>query len=180
MTNSLFADAIALQADINSRNKVTKESKTALDETRYVQMVLFVAGNQEEKIKGGTKKAGQFSAALVESMGVTSRHATTIAAVAFNHKINKMVTTGLAAMPAVKLEEQTDIKLAQMVGDVLAASELTTVNKLKAFIAEPVDMVAKLLEAIAKLEEEDRARFDVEYNGDLYKTVLLQGSTDDE
>jgi len=163
MTNTLFANAIALQADINSRNKVTKESKTALDGARYVQMVLFISGNQEEKIKGGTKKAGQFSTGLVESMGVTSRHATTIASIAFNKKINKMVTDGLATMPPVKLEDQTDGKLAQMVGDVLSTNELTTVNKLKAFIAEPVDKVAKLLEAIAKLETDDRESFAIGY-----------------
>jgi hypothetical protein len=38
-------------------------------------------------------------------------------------------------------------------------NELTSVNKLKAFIAPPVDRVAKLLEAISKLEEDELESF---------------------
>jgi hypothetical protein len=58
-------------------------------------------------------------------------------------------------------------KLAQAVASILAQNELTTVNKLKAFIAPPVDKVAKLLEAIAKLESEELESFKGSIRGNV-------------
>jgi hypothetical protein len=46
---------------------------------------------------------------------------------------------------------------------VLAANELDSVSKLKRFIAEPLDKVAKLLEAIANLEQDERDSFAIGY-----------------
>jgi hypothetical protein len=165
MENTLFSNAIALQADIDTRAKLARETKQAANDAAYVQMVLFIAGNYTAKIKGGTKKAGQFQTVLIESHGFPKRHAQTVASIALNRKISEMVQSGLA-----DTECGTDGKLAQMVGEILAANELTTVNKLKAYIAPPVDKVAKLLEAIAKLESEEfesfKAAFDEMLGGD--------------
>lgn len=185
-TNAHFDNAIALQAGIGDHTKTAKDSKAALDDAAFVQMVNFVTGNVDGNhdkngnrvptIKGNTKAAAAWKENLIERHSFPKRHAQTIASVSLNKNLARLVIKGLAKLDTPK----TGGELLQMVTNILAENELTTVNKMKAFISEPVDKVAKLLEAIAKLEEEDRARFDVEYNGDLYKTVLLQGSTDDE
>ncbi len=165
MENALFTSAVALQADIDSRVKLASETKQAANDAAYVQMVLFIAGNQTAKIKGGTKKAGQFQTVLIESHNFPKRHAQTVASIALNKKISALVQNGLA-----NTECQTDAETTQAVANILAENELTTVNKLKAYIAPPVDKVAKLLEAIAKLESEEfesfKAAFDEMLGGD--------------
>jgi hypothetical protein len=164
MENTLFSNAIALQSDIDRRAKLASETKQAANDAAYVQMVLFIAGNQTAKIKGGTKKAGQFQTVLIESHNFPKRHAQTISSIALNKKIFEMIASSWDGVAC------TDGKLAQIVGEILAANELTTVNKLKAYIAPPVDKVAKLLEAIAKLESEEfesfKAAFDEMLGGD--------------
>ena len=70
-----------------------------------------------------------------------------------------MVAGGLSKLP----EPKNDGQLAQFVTDILADNELTTINKLKAYIAAPVDKVAKLLEAIAKLDDEELEDFKAGY-----------------
>ncbi len=154
MDNVLFSNAIALQADIDSRVKLASETKQAANDAAYVQMVLFIAGNQAAKIIGGTKKAGQFQTVLIESHNFPKRHAQTVASIALNKKINALVKKGLNV-----IECKTDAETTQAVANILAENELTTVNKLKAYIAPPVDKVAKLLEAIAKLESEEFESF---------------------
>jgi uncharacterized protein YbcC (UPF0753/DUF2309 family) len=156
MENTLFNNAIALQADIDTRAKLASETKKAANDAAFVQMVLFIAGNQIAQIKGGTKKAGQFQTALIESHNFPKRHAQTVASIALNKKIFALI--GLKDGVSC-----TDGKLAQIVGEILVANELTTVNKLKAFIAPPVDRVAKLLEAISKLEEDELESFKVAF-----------------
>ena len=158
MENTLFKNAIALQADIADRAKLAKDTKKAADDTAYVQMVLFIAGNQSAKIQGGTKKAGQFQSALIEAHNFPKRHAQTVASIALNKKINALVKKGLA-----NTECGNDAETTQAVANILAENELTTVNKLKAYIAAPVDRVAKLLEAIAKLESEEFESFKVAF-----------------
>ena len=158
MENTLFDNAIALQADIDSRVKLASETKKAANGAAYVQMVLFIAGNQIANIKGGTKKAGQFQSALIESHNFPKRHAQTVASIALNKKIFAMIQGSWDGVAC------TDGKLAQIVGEILVANELTTVNKLKAFIAPPVDKVAKLLEAIAKLENDEFESFKVAFD----------------
>lgn len=153
MENSLFNNAIALQADIDKRAKLASETKQAANDAAFVQMVLFIAGNQEAKIKGGTKKAGQFQTVLIESHGFPKRHAQTIASIALNKKIFALIQGSWDGVAC------TDGKMAQIVGEILVANELSTINKLKAYIAPPVDKVAKLLEAIAKLESEEFESF---------------------
>jgi hypothetical protein len=158
MENTLFNNAIALQADIDTRAKLARETKQSANDAAYVQMVLFIAGNQAAKIIGGTKKAGQFQAVLIESHGFPKRHAQTVASIALNKKISALVKNGLA-----NTECGTDAEKTQAVASILAENELTTVNKLKAFIAPPVDKIAKLLEAIAKLESEELESFKVAF-----------------
>lgn len=153
-TNTLFSNAIALQDDINTRAKLASETKQAANDAAFVQMVLFIAGNQIAKIKAGTKKAGQFQAVLIESHGFPKRHAQTVASIALNKKISALIQSGLA-----NIECGNDAETAQAVASILAENELTTVNKLKAYIAPPVDKVAKLLEAIAKLDDDEMESF---------------------
>ena len=158
MENTLFTNAIALQADIDTRAKLARDTKQAANDAAYVQMVLFIAGNHTAKIKGGTKKAGQFQAVLIESHGFPKRHAQTVASIALNKNISALVKKGLDV-----IECETDAETTQAVANILAENELTTVNKLKAYIAPPVDKVAKLLEAIAKLESEQFESFKVAF-----------------
>lgn len=155
MENALFKNAIALQADLDKRTAKASKAKQELNAAAYVQMVLFIAGNQSEKINAGTKKAGAMQAQLIEAHGFKKRHAQTITSISLNKNIFKMVASGLAKLPAPK----NDGQLAQFVTDILADNELTSVNKLKAYIAAPVDKVAKLLEAIAKLDAEELEDF---------------------
>ena len=157
MENTLFNNAIALQADIDKRAKLASETKKAANDAAFVQMVLFIAGNQIAQIKGGTKKAGQFQTVLIESHGFPKRHAQTVASIALNKKVFALIASSWDGVAC------TDGKLAQIVGEILVANELTTVNKLKAFIAPPVDRVAKLLEAISKLESEELESFKVAF-----------------
>jgi hypothetical protein len=153
MENTLFDNAIALQADIDTRVKLARETKQAANDAAFVQMVLFIAGNQIAQIKGGTKKAGQFQTTLIESHNFPKRHAQTVASVSLNKKIFTLIASSWDGVSC------TDGKLAQIVGEILVANELNTINKLKAFIAPPVDRVAKLLEAISKLEEDELESF---------------------
>lgn len=156
MENALFKGAIALQADLDKRTAKAGKAKQELNDAAFVQMVLFIAGNQSEKIKAGTKKAGALQAQLIEAHGFKKRHAQTITSVSLNKNIFKMVADGLSKLD----ENQTgSVYLVQQVTDVLAENELTTVNKLKAYIAAPVDKVAKLLEAITKLDEDELDSF---------------------
>ncbi len=161
MENTIFDNAIALQADIADRAKLAKATKKAADDAAYVQIVLFIAGNQYEKIKAGTKKAGQFQTALIESHNFPKRHAQTISSIALNKKICALVNKGLVCR-TIELDDRTienDARLVRAVSDILADEDLTSVNKLKAYIAAPVDRVSKLLEAIAKLEEDELESF---------------------
>ena len=158
MENTLFTSAIALQGDIDTRAKLARETKQSANDAAFVQMVFFIAGNQAAKIIGGTKKAGQFQAVLIESHSFPKRHAQTVASIALNKKISALVKEGLA-----DIDCNTDAETSQAVANILAENELTSVNKLKAFIAPPVDRVAKLLEAISKLESEELESFKVAF-----------------
>ena len=167
--NAHFDNAIALQGDIAARTKTAKDSKTELDQAAFVQMVMFITGNVDGNhdkngnrvptIKGNTKAAAAWKESLIERHSFPKRHAQTVASISLNRNLVRLVIKGLA-----KLDTPTsEVELLQMVTDILAENELTTVNKMKAFISEPVDKVAKLLEAIAKLEDEDRESFAIGY-----------------
>jgi hypothetical protein len=155
MDNALFQNAIALQADLDKRTAAATKAKQALNDAAYVQLVLFIAGNQSEKINAGTKKAGALQTTLIEEYGFKKRHAQTVTSIALNKNIFKMVSEGLAKLP----EPKNDGQLAQYVTDILADNDLTSINKLKSYIAAPVDKVAKLLEAIAKLDDDELDQF---------------------
>jgi len=155
MDNVLFKGAIALQADLDKRTAKAGKAKQEVDDAAYVQMVLFIAGNQSEKIKAGTKKAGALQAQLIEAHGFKKRHAQTITSVSLNKTIYNIIAEGITKRET----PENDGQLAQIVTDILSDYELTTVNKLKAYIAAPVDKVAKLLEAITKLDEDELDSF---------------------
>jgi hypothetical protein len=148
MTNQNFTSAIELQAVINNHAKEARAATGEKNTVEFMQYSLFIAGNIIEKIKLRTKKAKAVKEMLIEA-GRSDRNAQTIVSVVFNSKIGKLVK---------------DCTTPQDVVDVLAANELDSVTKLKRFIAEPIDKVAKLLEAIAKLEQDERESFDIGYS----------------
>ena len=159
MENVLFQSAIELQADVLAKTKAKSEATTNLNNSAFVQMVMFIAGNvnnfdkagnRRPEINGKTKLAGAFQENLVEKHQFTKRQAQTVASISFNKKL-----TGLVIRELSKLDMPKDNKqLAQFVTDILADNELTSVNKLKSYIEGPVDEVAKLLEKIAKLDQD--------------------------
>jgi hypothetical protein len=147
MNNLNFASAIDLQAVINNHAKEARAATGEKNTVEFMQYSLFIAGNIIEKIKLRTKKAKAVKEMLIEA-GRSDRNAQTIVSVVFNSKIGKLVK---------------DCTTPQAVVDVLAANELDSVSKLKRFIAEPIDKVAKLLEAIANLEQDERDSFAIGY-----------------
>ena len=168
-TNAHFDNAIALQANIALRTKTAKDSKTKLDQAAFVQMVMFITGNVEGNrdkkgnrlptIKGKTKASAAWQLNLVEQHSFPKRHAQTIASISLNKNLVRLVIKGLAKLDT----PSSEVELLQTVTDILAENELTTVNKLKQFMADPVDRVAKLLEAIANLDADERESFNVGY-----------------
>jgi hypothetical protein len=147
MNNLNFTSAIDLQAVINNHAKEARVATGEKNTVEFMQYSLFIAGNISENIKLRTKKAKAVKELLVEA-GRSDRNAQTIISVVFNSKIGKLVK---------------DCTTPQGVVDVLAANELDSVSKLKRFIAEPIDKVAKLLEAIANLEQDERDSFVIGY-----------------
>ena len=147
MTNANFTSAIELQEVINGHALQARKATGEKNNVEFMQYSLFITGNISENIKLRTKKAKAVKELLTEA-GRSDRNAQTIISVVFNSKIGKLVK---------------DCTTPQDVVDVLAANELDSVSKLKRFIAEPVDKVAKLLEAIGKLEQDERESFDVGY-----------------
>ena len=159
-TNTLFVKAIELQTDVAKKSKTVKTAKTKHDAAAFVQMVLFITGNQSEKIKPGTKKAGSFQANLIDNHAFPKRHAQTISSISLNKSIFDLISKGLAGLD----EPTDDVHLAQQVTDLLIENGLETINKLKSHIATPSDRVQKLLEAIAKLEQDQREDFQAKYD----------------
>ena len=164
MDNVLFKSAIELQSDVLAKTRAKAEAVTKLDSSSFVQLVLFIAGNvnnfdkagnRRPEINGGTKLAGTFQANLVENHQFTKRQAQTVTSIAFNKKLTGLVIRGLAGRDVPENNQE----YVQTVTDILSENELTTVNKLKAFIAAPVDKVARLLEAIAKLDDDELDSF---------------------
>ncbi len=78
--------------------------------------------------------------------GTTERDALTKVSTCFSAKILKLFKD---------FDKKSD---AQGIMNVLAEHELTTVNKLKRFVAGPVDPLKPILEAIERLEANDKAR----------------------
>ena len=176
LNNELFATGVQLQSDVGGKMKIASEAKSVLDQAAFVQMVFFIAGNYSAKIKAKTKKAGKFQTELVETHSFPKRHAQTISSIALNKKICKivrdavtMVSPGIVVMNDDTLIVDDSAAFAQFVTDTLAANELTTINKQKAFIADPVDPIQKILEMIDKLDKEQQQDFDGCY--EIYKNA---------
>jgi hypothetical protein len=112
-------------------------------------------GNRRPEINARSKLAGAFQANLVENHQFTKRQAQTVTSISFNKKLTGLVIRGLAGRDV----PENNQKYVQTVTDILAEAELTSVNKLKSYIEGPVDKVAKLLEAIAKLDDEQLEDF---------------------
>ncbi len=164
MDNVLFQSAIELQADVLANQKDKTEATKKLNNSAFIQMVMFIAGNvnsfdkkgnRRPEINGGTKLAGAFQANLVENHQFTKRHAQTVASISFNKKLTGLVIRGLAGLDV----PENNQKYVQAVTDILADNDLVSVNKLKSYVEGPVDKVAKLLEAIAKLDDEELEDF---------------------
>ena len=147
MNNLNFTSAIELQEVINGHALQARKATGEKNNVEFMQYSLFITGNISENIKLRTKKAKAVKELLIEA-GRSDRNAQTVVSVVFNSKIGKLVK---------------DCTTPQDVVDVLAANELDSVSKLKRFIAEPVDKVAKLLEAIANLEQDERDSFAIGY-----------------
>jgi len=159
MENVLFKSAIELQADVLAKTKEKSEATNNLNNSAFIQMVMFIAGNvnrfdkngnRRPEINGGTKQAGAFQVNLVENHQFTKRQAQTVASISFNKKLTGLVIRGLAGLDVPENNQE----LLQTVTYILADNELTSVNKLKAYIKDPVDEVAQLLEKIAKLDQD--------------------------
>ena len=159
MENVLFKGAIELQADVLANKKAKSEATANLNTSAFIQMVMFIAGNVNSFDKNGnrrpqinskTKQAGAFQVNLVENHQFTKRQAQTVASISFNKKLTGLVIRGLAGLDVPENNQE----LLQSVTNILADNELTSVNKLKSYIEGPVDEVAKLLEKIAKLDED--------------------------
>ena len=122
-------------------------------------------GKRRPEINGGTKLAGAFQVNLVENHQFSKRHAQTIASVSFNKKLTSLVIRGLADRDVqdFTLLAENNQKYVQTVTDILADNDLVSVNKLKSYVEGPVDKVAKLLEAIAKLDAEELEDFKTGY-----------------
>lgn len=168
MENVLFKSAIELQSDVLAKTKAKSEATTNLNNSSFVQMVMFISGNvnrfdkdgnRRPEINGGTKLAGAFQVNLVENHQFTKRQAQTVASISFNKKLTGLVIRGLAGLDVPENNQE----LLQSVTNILADNELTSVNKLKSYIEGPIDKVAKLLEAISKLDADERESFDVGY-----------------
>ena len=147
MNNLNFTGAIELQEVINGHALQARKATGEKNNVEFMQYSLFITGNISENIKLRTKKAKAVKELLIEA-GRSDRNAQTVVSVVFNSKIGKLVK---------------DCENPQDVVDVLAENELDSVSKLKRFIAEPVDKVAKLLEAIANLEQDERDSFAIGY-----------------
>lgn len=168
MENVLFKSAIELQADVIAKTKAKSDATTKLKNSAYIQMVMFIAGNvnsfdkkgnRRPEINGGTKLAGAFQANLVENHQFSKRHAQTVASISFNKKLTGLVIRELAGRDV----PENNQKYVQTVSDILADNDLVSVNKLKSYVEGPVDKVAKLLEAIAKLDDEELEDFKAGY-----------------
>tara|TARA_Y100000004_G_C8916700_1_gene413418 strand:- start:345 stop:875 length:531 start_codon:yes stop_codon:yes gene_type:complete len=164
MDNVLFQSAIELQADVLAKTKAKSEATTNLNNSAFVQMVMFIAGNvnnfdkagnRRPEINGGTKLAGAFQVNLVENHQFTKRQAQTVASISFNKKLTGLIIRGLAGLDVPENNQE----LLQSVTNILSDNELTSVNKLKSYIEGPKDKVAKLLEAIAKLDDDELEDF---------------------
>ena len=164
MENVLFKGAIELQADVLANKKAKTEATKKFNNSSFVQMVMFIAGNvnnfdksgsRRPQINGGTKQAGAFQVNLVENHQFTKRHAQTVASISFNKKLTGLIIRELSKLDMPK----DDAALVQFVTNILADNELTSVNKLKSYVEGPVDKVAKLLEAIAKLDDDELDQF---------------------
>jgi len=140
MSNLNFTSALELQAIINDFAGEARTARGKANSAEFMQYCLFLTGNIKEKVKLRTKKSVAIKEALVEA-GRSERNAQTVVGVVFNSKLGKLV------------KDCTDV---QSVIDTLAEHELDSVTKLKQYVTKPVDKVQRLIEAIEKLEGDER------------------------
>ncbi len=151
MNNSLFNKsintAIEIQAVLNELKSEGKELKTRVNATSLTQYVHLIHANAvaAKPVKTRSKQSKQIRDMLVTA-GTTERDALTKVSTCFSAKILKLFKD---------FDKKSD---AQGIMNVLAEHELTTVNKLKRFVAGPVDPLKPILEAIERLEANDKAR----------------------
>ena len=141
--------AVALQANINEQKEQAKTIRGAINEISFAQYVHLIHASalSGKPIKSGSKQSKAIREMLVNA-GTSERDALTKVTVSFSAKIRKLISNA-------QYEHKTGV---QGIVDILAEHDLTTVSKLKRFIAKPVDPIAPILEAIDKLEVSDKAR----------------------
>ena len=151
MSNSLFnksiKTAVEIQAVLNELKSEGKELKTKVNATSLTQYVHLIHANAvaTKPVRTRSKQSKEIRDMLVVA-GTTERDALTKVSTCFSAKI-------------LKLFKDFDKKSgAQGVMDILAEHDLTTVNKLKRFVAGPIDPVKPILDAIKRLEASDKAR----------------------
>ena len=151
MSQSLFnksiKTAIEIQAVLNELKSEGKELKTKVNATSLTQYVHLIHANAvaAKPVKTRSKQSKQIRDMLVTA-GTTERDALTKVSTCFSAKILKLFKG---------FDKKADV---QAVMDILAEHDLTTVNKLKRFAAGPVDPLKPILEAIKRLEANDKAR----------------------
>ena len=149
MSNSLFdksiRKAVEIQSVLNELKSEGKELRTKVNASSLTQYVHLIHANAvaTKPVKTRSKQSKQIRDMLVAA-GTTERDALTKVSTCFSAKILKLFKD---------FDKKSDV---QGVMDILTENELTTVNKLKRFVSGPVDKVQQLIEAIEKLENEDR------------------------
>jgi hypothetical protein len=149
MSNSLFdksiRKAVEIQSVLNELKSEGKELRTKVNASSLTQYVHLIHANAvaTKPVKTRSKQSKEIRDMLVVA-GTTERDALTKVSTCFSAKILKLFKD---------FDKKSD---AQGVMDILEEHDLTTVNKLKRFVAGPVDKVQQLIEAIEKLENEDR------------------------
>mgnify|MGYP003116840617 CR=1 FL=1 len=151
MSNSLFnksiKTAVEIQAVLNELKAEGKELKTRVNATSLTQYVHLIHANAvaAKPVRTRSKQSKQIRDMLVTA-GTTERDALTKVSTCFSAKILKLFKD---------FDKKSDV---QAVMDILAEHDLTTVNKLKRFVAGPIDPVKPILDAIKRLEASDKAR----------------------
>ena len=151
MSNSLFnksiKTAVEIQAVLNELKSEGKELKTKVNATSLTQYIHFIHANavSPKPVRTRSKQSKEIRDMLVVA-GTTERDALTKVSTCFSAKILKLFKD---------FDKKADV---QAVMDILAEHDLTTVNKLKRFVAGPIDPVKPILDAIKRLEASDKAR----------------------
>ena len=139
--------AVGIQSNINDLKKQSSAFRKQINAESFLQYAHLIQASavSDKPIKSGSKQSKAIRE-MLENAGTSERDALTKVTVSFSAKVRKLISNA-------QYEHKTG---AQGIVDILAEHELTTVSKLKRFVAGPIDKVQQLIEAIEKLEVGDR------------------------